>query len=483
MATNDEMMTAAWRAFQAGDLDRAEQAYRQVLNQDPTAAHAWYMLGAIGQVRGRIEESVANYREALRLSPDFPEACNNLGVALHALRRGEEAIDVLRRALALRPDYAEAHNNLGNALHERGELDEAAASYRRAISLNPGYAEAHHNLGNALRSARNMAEAIASYDRAVELTPDRAIVHLSRSMALLEMEDYRRGWPEYEWRLKCSQFALSRYTQPLWDGSPLDGRTILLHSDAGLGDAIQFIRYAPMVRQRCGRVIVACAAPLARILATCAGVDLLVVAGAPLPEFDVYAPLMSLPGIFGTDATSIPADVPYLSADPELVRARVEQLPASDEFCIGIAWQGNPAYSRDHLRSIPLERFEPVARRPDVMLLSMQKGHGREQIAGLAGRFAVVDMGGDLDDLMDAAALMTALDLVIVSDTSLAHLAGALGVPVWVALPFAPDWRWMSGRDDSPWYPTMRLFRQRRWGDWGEVFERIAGELEGAMGV
>ncbi len=180
-----------------------------------------------------------------------------------------------------------------------------------------------------------------------------------------------------------------------------------------------------MVRERCGRVIVACAAPLARILATCAGVDLVVVAGAPLPEFDVYAPMMSLPGIFGTDATSIPADVPYLSADPELVRARVEQLPASDEFCIGIAWQGNPAYSRDHLRSIRLEQFEPVARQPDVMLLSLQKGHGREQIAGLAGRFPIVDMGGELDDLMDAAALMTALDLVIISDTSLAHLAGA----------------------------------------------------------
>jgi hypothetical protein len=207
-------------------------------------------------------------------------------------------------------------------------------------------------------------------------------------------------------------------------------------------------------------------------------VDLVVVEGAPVPDCDVQAPLMSLPGIFGTDTASVPIDVPYLSADPELIDAWAEELVPSDDLRVGIAWQGNPGYIRDHLRSFRLERFEPVALRPGVRLYSLQKGHGGEQIAELAGRFPVTDLGGRLDDLMDTAAVMTILDLVIASDTALVHLAGALGVPVWVALPLEADWRWMSGRDDSPWYPTMRLFRQGRWGDWDEVFARIAAALD-----
>jgi len=423
---------------------------------------------------------VTSYQEAIRRVPNFPEACNNLGVALHALKRSDEAIAVLRRALELRPDYAEAHNNLGNALREQAQFDAAAACYERALRLNPDYAEAHHNLGNAMKSQGRMADAFACYDRALAIKPDLPQVHLSRALALLEIGDFERGWPEYEWRLKCPQYAIPQFRQPAWDGRPLEGRTILLYADHGLGDALQFIRYAPMVRDRVGRVVVVCRAPLARLVATCAGVDLVVVEGSPLPDCDVYAPLMSLPGIFGTDAASVPADVPYLFADPQLVGARAEELALPDDLCIGIAWQGNRGHSRDHVRSFPLDRFEPVARRPGVRLYSLQKDDGREQVADVAGRFPVIDLGGRLDDLMDTAAVMKNLDLVIVADTALAHLAGALGVPVWVALPFEPDWRWMSDRDDSPWYPTMRLFRQRRWGEWDDVFARIAAALDEA---
>jgi TPR repeat/Glycosyltransferase family 9 (heptosyltransferase) len=394
------------------------------------------------------------------------------------LRRNDEALAVLRRALEIAPDYAEAHNNLGNALRERGEFDGAEACYRRALELKPDYAEARHNLGNAFKSRGHLAEALDCYDRALAIRPDLAQVHLSRAMALLEAGDFERGWPEYEWRLKCPQCAIPHLPQPRWDGGPLGGKTILLYADHGLGDAIQFIRYAPMVKGRGGRVIVLCRAPLARLLATCAGVDLVVVEGAPVPDCDVQAPLMSLPGIFGTDAASVPADDPYLSADPDSVDAWAEDLALSDDLCVGIAWQGNPEYIRDHLRSFRLDRFEPVARRPGVRLYSLQKGHGSEQIAELAGRFPVTDLGGRLDDLMDTAALMMNLDLVIAADTAVAHLAGALGVPTWVSLPIEPDWRWMSGRDDSPWYPTMRLFRQRRRGDWDDVFARIAAALD-----
>jgi Flp pilus assembly protein TadD len=478
MPTIREVMAAGWAALQAGDLDQAERAYRLAIGPDPAAAQAWYLLGAIDQVRGRNEEAAASYREAIRLVPDFPEACNNLGVALHALRRGQEAIDVLRRALALRPDYAEAHNNLGNALREREDLEEAEACYRRAIRLNPVYAEAHHNLGNALKSRGHVAEALACYDRALAIRPDLVQVRLSRALAWLEIGDFRRGWPEFEWRLKHPLYAIPQVPHPRWDGRPLDGRSILLYADHGLGDAIQFIRYAPMVRDLGGRVVVVCRAPVARLLATCDGVSLVVVEGSPIPDCDVHAPLMSLPGIFGTDAANVPGSVPYLSADPELVDAWAEELALPEDLCIGIAWQGNPGYSRDHLRSFRLERVEPVARRPGVRLYSLQKGSGSEQIAEVAGRFPVVDLGNRFEDLMDSAAVMSNLDLMIVSDTSLAHLAGALGVPVWVALPIEPDWRWMTGREDSPWYPTMRLFRQRRRGDWDEVFGRIAAALD-----
>src|SRR5262245_59435557 len=443
MATINEVMAEGWRAFQAGDLDRAERTYRLVLAQAPATVPAWFMLGATCQLRGRLEEAVASYREAVRLEPSHAEACNNLGVALHALRRNDEALNVLRRALAIAPDYAEAHNNLGNGLRERGEFGVAEACYRRALELQPDYAEARHNLGNAFKSQGRLAEALACYDRALAIRPDLAQVHLSRALARLETGDFERGWPEYEWRLKCPQFAIPDLPQPRWDGRPLDGRTILLYADHGLGDAIQFIRYAPMVRERCGRVVVVCRAPLARLLATCAGVDRVVVEGAPIPDCDAYAPLMSLAGIFGTGASSIPADVPYLSADPDSIDAWAEELALSDDLRIGVAWQGNPGHSRDVVRSFRLEQFESVARRPGVRLYGLQKGRGSEQIAELAGRFPVIDLGGRLDDLMDTAAVMTNLGLVISADTAVAHLAGALGVPVWAALPFEADWRWM----------------------------------------
>lgn len=478
MATIDEVMADGWRAFQAGDLDRAERAYRHVLALAPATARAWFLLGATLQMRGWLDEAVASYQQAVRLAPGHVEAHCNLGVALHALRRTDEAMAALRRALELAPTHAESLNNLGNALRDRGSFDEAEACYRRALEVRPDYVEARHNLGNALKTRGLRAEALACYDRALAIRPDLAQVHLSRALAWLEAGDFARGWPEYEWRLRCPQFAIPDLPQPRWDGGPLDGRSILLYADHGLGDGIQFIRYAPMVKARGGRVVVLCRAPLARLLATCDGVDMVVVEGSPTPACDVHAPLMSLPGIFGTDLSNLPAEVPYLFADPDRVAAWAEELGPSDDVRIGIAWQGNPAHVRDRLRSIPLAKFEPIARRPGVRLFSLQKGHGREQIEAVAGRFAVTDLGGRFDDLMETAALMTNLDLVIAPDTAPAHLAGAIGVPAWVALPYEADWRWLSGREDSPWYPTMRLFRQRRWGDWDDVFDRIAAALD-----
>ena len=392
--------------------------------------------------------------------------------------KSDEAIASFRRTLALSPDYAEAHNNLGNALQERGQVPDAETCYRQAVSLKPDYTEALNNLGNALRDQRRMAEALECYEQALRLQPDLADVHLGRALAWLELGDFERGWPEFEWRLKCRQYSIPAFRQPLWDGSPLDGRTILLYADHGLGDALQFIRYAALVHQRGGRVIVTCRRPVARLLATCPGVEQVVVEGEGSPEFEVYAPMMSLPRIFATTLATIPDQIPYLVPDQALVQHWGQPRAGSLERHVGIAWQGNPQNTRDRVRSFRLSQLEPIARRAGIRLFSLQVGYGREQLGELAGQFAVTDLSSGLVDFLDTAAVVKNLDLVIAPDTALVHLAGASGVRVWVALRFAADWRWMSGRDDSPWYPTMKLFRQPRRGDWDEVFERMAGELE-----
>ncbi len=481
MVTIHDALAIGWKLFQARELARAEQVYRKVLAFDSTVVRAWFMLAAVQQVQGQIEAAVTSYQQVLRLEPDHVEALNNLGVAVHSQGKVEDALLCLRRALALKPDYADAHSNLGNALQEQGNVELAVASYERALELDPGHFDAHNNLGNALRVQGRLAESVASYERALAIRPDDPQVRMSRSLCWLEMGDFERGWAEYEWRLKCEEFAIPPFRQPMWAGEPLDGRTILLYADHGLGDSIQFIRYAPMVRARGGRVIVACQKPLVRILATCRGIDQVITEGAPLPDHDVYAPLMSLPRIFGTRLATIPADVPYLTAEPALVERWRDELGPAGPLRIGIAWQGNPRNRRDRQRSFRLARFEPLAAVAGVRLVSLQKGAGTEQIGELGDRFGVLDLGSRLDDLMASAAVMRNLDLVVTLDSALAHLAGALAVPTWVAIPVAHDWRWLTDREDNPWYPTLRLFRQTKLGDWNTVFQRMADELAAKM--
>ena len=478
MATIQDALAIAWKLFQAGDLAGALRVYSKVVEIEPRVVAAWQMIAAIHQLQGRLDQAITSYEQVLGLDPNHVEALNNLGVALHSQGKIESALDCLQRAARLEPDYADAHSNLGNVLQEQGKLDEAVASYRQALRLEPAYFDALNNLGNTLRAQGKLAESAAAYERALHVKPDNPQVRMSRALCWLQMGDFERGWAEYEWRLNCKEFSIPAFRHPRWDGSPLQGRPILLYADHGLGDSIQFIRYAPMVKARGGRVIVACQAPLARLMATCPGVDQVVAEGSLLPDFAFYAPLMSLPRIFGTSLASIPAQVPYLAAETALVEQWHRELGQGGGFRIGIAWQGNPRYLRDRQRSFRLGQLEPLAHFAGVRLFSIQKGFGIEQIAELDGRFAVTDIGSRFTDFMDTAAVMREIDLVITLDSSLAHLAGALGAPAWVAIPIAADWRWLTEREDSPWYPTMRLFRQKRWGDWDEVFERMAGELE-----
>jgi tetratricopeptide (TPR) repeat protein len=464
-----------------GKPDEALACYRRALELKPDFAEGYSNLGRLWMDQGRIEEALACFRRALELKPEFAEAHNRLGRALQQQGKLEEAAASYRRALQSSPAFAEAHLNVGNIFKEQGRLDQAVASYHRALELKPDYADACYNLGAVFRDQGNLDGAAACYRRAVELKPDHALAHLNLALDLLLTGDWRLGWPEYQWRWRTKELIPRCFPKPPWSGESLAGKTILLHAEQGLGDTLQFIRYAPVVKQHGGTVVVECQKPLLGLLDGCPGVDQLVAEGDDLPAFDVYAPLLSLPGILKTSIETIPATVPYVLARPALVELWRKRLAGFDGFKIGITWQGNPKYRDDRFRSIPLRYFAPLARIPGVRLLSLQKGAGAEQLAEVRDLFPVTDLAAELDEqsgpFMDTAAVMKNLDLVITSDMAAAHLAGALGAPVWVALTLVPDWRWLLDRSDSPWYPTMRLFRQRERGNWQAVFEEIEKAL------
>ena len=495
-----------------GDQQGAADCFRRALQLSPQFAVARSNLGEVYRALGNDAEAIACYEEALRIDPNFVEAHNGLGAALHAQGRTAEALAAIEHAIALKPGFAEAHGNLGRIFHEQKRIAEAIACYREAIRLRPDLAGAHNALGAALHADLQHAKAMAAFERAIALKPDYAealcnvglllgeehqfaaalerfdqaekiqpdlhLAHNNRAGVLLLTGDFAAGWPEYEWRWQIPG-APKRPPQPAWEGEPLNGRTVLLYAEQGLGDALQFIRYAPMVQACGGKVALVCDRRLISILSTCSGIDLFTSAYEPLPPFDVHAALLSLPRIFKTEVDSIPARVPYLSAPSDRVEHWRRELVGAGRLRVGINWQGNPSYVGDRRRSMLLAEFAPLAAIDGVHLVSLQKGAGAEQLAHAL--FDVEDLGRKLDEenaaFCDTAAVIKNLDLVITSDTALAHLAGALGAPVWVALAFTPDWRWLLDRSDSPWYPTMRLFRQSVAGQWQDVFARMVDEL------
>ncbi len=351
--------------------------------------------------------------------------------------------------------------------------------------MRPRHASAHNNLGDLLREQGKLDEALLHLDQAIVADPRMAKAHYNRSLVWLSQGRLAEGWLEYEWKWRCAELNTRQFSQPSWDGSPTADATLLVHAEQGLGDTLQWVRYLPLVGRRCPHMVIEVQPSLLPLLAQ-SGIDGLVAHGAPLPRFDMQISMASLPRIFESTLQSIPAPIPYLQAKPELVEAWRVRLSQCAGFRVGIAWQGSPAYREDRYRSIPLSCFAPLAQVPRVELLSLQKGAGVEQIGGLRGRFRVVDLGsGDLQGgvdeqsgpLMDTAAIMKNLDLVVTSDTVIAHLAGALGVETWVALRLAPDWRWLACGAECPWYPTIRLFRQHEFGDWPGVFAAMATEL------
>ncbi len=482
MTYNVPTLGMAWKTFQAGDPRQAESLCRQILQVDPRNTDVLWVLGMILQAVDRLDEAVAVYQNTLELKPDQAEVHNNLGNTLRQMGRLDEAEARLRHALTLKPDYANAFNNLGIVLSERGLADEAISSFRQALTLKPDHTEALNGLGSVLSGLDHLDEAMACFRQALQIQPNHAEAHKNLGITLLLAGRYAEGWPEYEWRWKTPECPPRPFPQPRWDGSPLNGRTILIHTDQGLGDAFQFIRFVPLVKQRGGTTIVECQQRLSRALSTCPGIDQIVERGQPIPRFDCHIPLLSLPGVLGTTVETIPAQVPYLHAEEPLVNHWRDELATRSGFKIGINWGAavkNWAGLRQ--RNIPLRHFAPLGRIEGVTLVSLQKGKGTEELAELPPDVPVLDLGPRLDEqtgaFVDTAAVLKNLDLVITSDTSIGHLAGALGVPVWIILPYAPHWVWMLGRDDSPWYPSARLFRQPRPGHW----EGAIAEVEQAL--
>jgi len=472
-------LALAWLA--AGDLAQAEYFSRLALQIEPASAEMHLHLGNILQQAGRHDEALASCAEATRLQPGFARGHNNLGTALRQLGRGQESIEAFARAVALDPRLAEAQLNLGAALHQANEFDRAATHYRAALEVDPRAADACLNLGLLCEQKGDPAGAIRHYRQAVAIRPESVEAHFNLALQLLLTGDFAAGWEEYEWRWRrrdLEGYAPHR-ERPRWDGSHAVQQTVLLYCEQGFGDSLQFFRYAPLVAEMVGKVIVECPPSLQRLFANTPGIGAIVARGEKLPDFDLCCPLLSLPRLFKTTPRSIPATVPYLHPDPEKTRRWRERLAADPAVLkVGLFWASEAGSRIAHLKSLALDALAPIAAAPGVSYYSLQRGAAAGQSARPPHGMRIVDLGGELEDFSDTAALIANLDLVISIDTAVAHLAGAMAKPIWTLAHFPPDWRWLLEREDSPWYPTMRLFRQQRSDDWAPVIGRLAAALE-----
>lgn len=465
-------------AARLGRLELAVAAFRRAIELQPKQAGVHSNLGSVLQAQGRFDEALIACQDALRLNPEHAEAYNNLGNALQKLGRVSEAVAAYERALALRPQFAEASSNLSNALLLEGRLDEAVGSCRRALSVNPHYPEAHINLGNALKSQGRFDEARGAYERALAIDPDCVEAHWNRSLVLLLQGEFREGWQEYEWRWKRRAAEPARASaRPLWLGQEsLHGKTILLWGEQGLGDQIQFARFAEEVSKLGARVILELKQPLMRAFHGVRGVTRLASSREPVgdEEFDYHCPLMSLPLALQSQLAAVPRPV-VLRAHTTEIKTWQSRL-AAGTLKIGLAWSGNARHTNDRNRSIPLAMLSTLLAE-DAEWISLQKEVRPTDRATLEALPAIRHFGDTLDDFVDTAALCENCDLIISVDTSVAHLAASIGRPVWLLLPFVPDWRWLCERDSSPWYPSVRIYRQTQAGEWHEILRRLQQDL------
>lgn len=497
---------------QKGDHDEAARRFEQALKTDPKNPMLHGQLGIVERARKRYPASAACFRKALTLQPGVPEIHYDLALSLGKAEHPKEAENHFRKTLRLRPGFPKADNGLGDALLRQGRAEEAETSFRQAIALDPRHAiahsnlgaalniqeryadalpsleealrlqpdlpEAHYNLGICLQALKRLDDASASYVHAIQLRPDFAEAHKNLGLNQLLAGRYEQGWEEYEWRWKTPEFLGTKPNLPqpeLQKGEEIAGRTLFIYAEQGLGDAIQMVRFLKPLADRGADIILRCQAPLKGLFEGLPGVKRIILPTDPLPDCDRHASLMGLPHLLGATLETVTVVPPYLSVERERVSVWEERILPREgrEPRVGVAWAGNPSHTNDHNRSLPREALNRLLETPNALFHSLQVKHRREEWAGRPG-----DLTPWINDLRDTAAAIMNLDLVISVDSAVAHLAGALGRPVWTLIPHNPDWRWGVDRADSPWHPAMRLFRQPRAGAWQEVIDQVCAALE-----
>lgn len=474
------LFARAQALHQQGQLAGADELCRQVLEARPGHFGALLLLGVIAFSMQQFAQALEWADKSLEANPNSAVAHSNRGNALKFLHRPQAALESYDRAIALQPNYAEAHYNRGAALKDLKHFQAAIDSYDQAIAHKADFAEAYYNRGNLLRELRRPQAAIESYEKAMALKPGYSVPTLNLGLCLLQLGNFELGWEKYEWRR--DEKAFRHFFQPRWTGAePLKGRTILLHSEQGLGDTLQFFRYAKLVSNLGASVVLEVQEQLMVCLAQLEGVAQLVARGSALPVFDCHCPLLSLPLAFKTRLGTIPAAKGYLTASPGKVVAWANRLGPKTQTRVGLVWSGSPGHKNDHNRSFFLS--ELIRSLPaNVQYISLQKEVRQADQETLVLHPEILDLGQEIKDFTDTAALCELVDVVVSADTSVGHLAGAMGKPVWVLLPFNPDWRWLLDRNDSPWYDSARLYRQESLGDWKRVFEKVRADLEQLMG-
>ncbi len=459
-------------------LDNAITCYQKALQINPNIFEVYNNLANVFMEKGQIDNAIISYQKAIEFNPNIVDSYDNLGTALIKKKQFDEAISCYQKALQVNPNSADIYNSLGVVFHKKRQYDQAIIYYKKALQLNSKFALAYCNIAKALYQIGQIEEAVIYYKKTLILEPNLSDAHHNMALSLLLSGDFEQGWKEYEWRKKLTNIYDRDFSQPLWNGSDISGLTILLHAEQGFGDTIQFIRYAPLVAQRGARVIVECMKELRSLIRNVEGIDYILTRGEQLPKFDMHCPLPSLPLLFNTNMESIPANIPYFTANTILVqRWRGKIHNDKSKLKIGLTWLGNPNHVNDETRSCSPKIFLPFDNLANITFYSLQKRMSTEGIENLPKGIKLVDYTKEINDFSDTAAIIENLDLVISVDTSVAHLAGALGKPAWILLPFVPDWRWLLNREDSPWYPTIRLFRQPSLGDWGSIITKIKDEL------
>jgi len=512
--TSDQLIQNAIVRHQAGHLQEAEAVYQNILREQPENEDALQLLGLIAHQTGmneiavdliekaininptvsefynncgeayrvlrKYDLAITRYEQALAIKPDYAEAHNNMGNALKDLGRIEEAITHYEESLAIMPDFVEAHYNMGIALQELGQQNEAINRYKQALAIKPDYAKAYNNMGMALQELGQQNEAISHYELAIKINPDYAEAHFNLAFVYLLVGNFKKGWIEYEWRhkLKVNIEHERNYSMPQWDGQPLNGKSILLHAEQGIGDVIQFVRYAHEISTTNSNIILACHKELHSLLSGMKGLSKIVGLDEEPDNYDFQCPLLSLPLKLNTTLNTIPNRIPYIKINRQYIDLWKKKFVTNKGILnVGIVWAGNPEFKRDRTRSPGLDVFKELFNLDDINFYSLQVGPGKDELCKSEYIDKVIDLTDNLNDFKDTAALMSGLDLIISSCTAPLHLAGALGLPTWAILSKSSDWRWMLDRNDTPWYPTMRLFRQQEIGNWGAVMNKIKQEL------